>query len=167
MVASPATMPPLSLGRGPMRRRIKSGGNLPKTRRREAVTPKRASPKTVPGRNSSATSQEIDMARAFRERDQALEQLSEALEQQTASSKVLGIISASPEKLEPVFQTVLENATRICRAQFGTLFRFDGHAYHLAAQFGTPPKLAEFQRQRGPFRPPPGGHFDRLRGQSK
>ena len=53
-------------------------------------------------------------------------ELNEALEQQAATSEVLGIISASPGKLERVFQSILENATRICEAKFGTLFRFDG-----------------------------------------
>ena len=79
----------------------------------------------------------------------------ESLEQQTATADVLHVISSSPGDLEPVFKAVLENATRICDAKFGTLFRFDGDMYHLAASFGTPPDLVAFQRQRGPFRPPP------------
>jgi GAF domain-containing protein len=64
--------------------------------------------------------------------------------------------------VKSVFEAILENATRICEAKFGTLYRFDGRMFHLAAQFGTPPKLAEFQRQRGPFQPLPGGHLDRV-----
>jgi GAF domain-containing protein len=96
------------------------------------------------------------------ENTRLLNELREALQQQTATSEVLGVISSSPGELGPVFQAVLTNATRICEAKFGTLFRFDGHAYHLAAQFGTPPQLAEFQRQRGPFRAPPAGNLDQI-----
>ncbi len=96
------------------------------------------------------------------ENTRLLNELRESLQQQTATSEVLGVISSSPGELEPVFQAVLANATRICEAKFGTLFRFDGHAYHLAAQFGTPPELAEFQRQRGPFQAPPGGHLNQI-----
>ena len=71
------------------------------------------------------------MARIVRERDRALEQLSEALEQQTATSEVLRVISSSPGDLEPVFQAMLANAARICEAKFGVLFRFDGEKYDL------------------------------------
>ena len=85
-----------------------------------------------------------------------------SLEQQTATSEVLSVISSSPGELEPVFQAMLANAMRICEAKFGTLFHFDGHAFHLAARFGTPPELAEFQNQRGPFQAPPGGHLDQI-----
>jgi GAF domain-containing protein len=89
------------------------------------------------------------------ENTRLLNELRQSLEQQTATADVLRVISSSPGELEPVFQAMLENATRICQARFGTLFRFDGDMYHLAAQFGTPPDLVAFQRQRGPFRPPP------------
>ena len=85
------------------------------------------------------------------ENTRLLNELRQSLEQQTATSEVLSVISSSPGELEPVFQAMLENATRICEAKFGTLFRFDGKMFHLAAQVGTPPELAEFQRRRGPF----------------
>ena len=98
----------------------------------------------------------IENTRLLNELRQRTDDLSEALEQQTATSEVLTAISSSPGELQPVFQTMLENATRICEAQFGTLFRFDGKALHLAAQSGTPAALVEFQRQRGPFQPEPG-----------
>ena len=96
------------------------------------------------------------------ENTRLLNELRQSLQQQTATADVLKVISSSPGKLEPVFQAMLENATRICEAKFGTLFRFDGDAYHLAGQFGTPPELAEFQRQRGPFQAPPGGHLEQI-----
>jgi GAF domain-containing protein len=91
-----------------------------------------------------------------------LKELRASLERQTATSEVLRIIAASPGQLEPVFSAMLENATRICEAKFGTLFRFDGQMYHLAAQVGTPPDLVAFQKQRGPFLPPAGGHLDQM-----
>jgi GAF domain-containing protein len=96
------------------------------------------------------------------ENSRLLNELRESLDQQTATSKVLEIISSSPGKLEPVFQSMLENAVRICDAKFGTLFRFDGSAFHLAARVNTPPALADFQKQRGPFLPPPDTSLDRM-----
>jgi signal transduction histidine kinase len=89
-------------------------------------------------------------------------ELSEASEQQTATSEVLQVISSSPGELEPVFQAMLENATRICDAKFGHLFRLDGDVLHLAAEVGTPLELAEFFRQRGPFQPTPGLQLNRV-----
>ena len=87
--------------------------------------------------------------------------LTEALEQQTATSEVLRVISRSPGDLKPVFQTMLENATRICEAKFGTLFRFDGKSFYPAADVGTPPELSEYMG-RPAFQPLPGGHLDRV-----
>jgi GAF domain-containing protein len=89
------------------------------------------------------------------ENTRLLNELRQSLEQQTATADVLRIISSSPGELQPVFDAILENATRICEAGFGTLFTYDGELLYLAAQFGTPPKLAEFQRRRGSFRPRP------------
>ena len=96
------------------------------------------------------------------ENTRLLNELRESLEQQTATAEVLRAISSSPGELEPVFQSMLENATRICEAKFGSLYRFDGKAFHFAAEVGTPPELAEFQRRRGPFQPLPGSHLDRV-----
>jgi GAF domain-containing protein len=87
--------------------------------------------------------------------------LTEALEQQTATTEVLRVISTSPGDLKPVFQTMLENATRICEAKFGTLFRFDGKRFYPAADVGTPPELSEYMG-RPAFQPLPGGHLDRV-----
>src|SRR4029077_10712522 len=89
------------------------------------------------------------------ENTRLLNELRESLQQQTATSEVLSVIRSSPGELEPVFQAMLENATRICEAKFGVLYRFDGDNFHFAAEVGTPPELAEFVRRRGPFQPTP------------
>ena len=104
----------------------------------------------------------IDNARLLNELRQRTTDLGEALEQQTATADVLRVISSSPGDLEPIFQAMLEKAVSICDAQFGTLFRFDGSAFHLAARVNTPAALAEFQKQRGPFLPPSGSNLDRM-----
>jgi signal transduction histidine kinase len=96
------------------------------------------------------------------ENTRLLNELRQALEQQTATADVLRVISSSPGDLEPVFQAMLENATRICDAKFGTLFRFEGNALHPTAHFGTPPELVEFQRRRGPYIPETGSTFDEV-----
>ena len=90
-----------------------------------------------------------------------LSELRQSLEQQTGTAEVLRVISSSPGELEPVFQSMLENATRICEAKFGVLLRFDGEAFSLAAEIGKP-ELGEFHRQRGRFQPFPGSHLERL-----
>ncbi len=95
----------------------------------------------------------IENTRLLNELRQRTDDLSESLEQQTATSEVLKVISSSPGELEPVFQAMLENATRVCDAKFGTLFRYDGEFFHRAAGTGTPPELVEFQKRRGPFKP--------------
>src|SRR5262249_23506907 len=75
-----------------------------------------------------------------------LNELRESLQQQTATSEVLKVISSSPGELEPVFQALLENATRICEAKFGTLFQYDAKFLHRVAGIGTPPALSNFKR---------------------
>jgi two-component system, NtrC family, sensor kinase len=104
----------------------------------------------------------IENTRLLTELRQRTDDLTESLEQQTATSEVLRVISSSPGELEPVFQAMLENAIRICQAEFGTLIRFDGSAFHYATQVGAPPAYAEFQMQRGPFQPTPGALLDRM-----
>src|SRR6516165_665543 len=71
----------------------------------------------------------IENARLPSELRQRTTDLTEALEQQTATADVLSVISSSPGNLEPVFQAMLEKAVSICNAKFGTLFRFDGSAF--------------------------------------
>ena len=104
----------------------------------------------------------IENTRLVNELRQRTVDLSESLEQQTATADVLRVISSSPGELEPVFQAMLANATRICEAKFGSLHRFDGEAFHFAAEVGMPLEYVEFQKRRGPFEPLPGGGLDRV-----
>ncbi len=83
----------------------------------------------------------VENTRLLNELRQRTDDLTESLEQQTATSDVLSVISSSPGELGPVFQAMLENATRICEAKFGQIFRFDGNAFYYAASVGTPRNL--------------------------
>jgi GAF domain-containing protein len=78
--------------------------------------------------------------------------LTVSLEQQTATSEVLQVISSSPGDVQPVFATMLENAVRICDANFGNIYRWDGEVLHLLASHNTPPALAD-ARKHSPLRP--------------
>src|SRR6516162_7264112 len=79
----------------------------------------------------------------------------EALEQQTATSEVLRIISSSPGELQPVFQAMLENAVRICEAKEGALFLHEHGIFNPMATLGLLPAFGDFLSKRGPFRPGP------------
>ena len=96
----------------------------------------------------------IENVRLFDAEQQRTRELSESLEQQTATSEVLQIISSSPGDLQPVFATMLENAVRICDAKFGNIYHWDGEVLHLLASHNTPPAFAE-ARKHSPLRPPP------------
>ena len=91
----------------------------------------------------------IENVRLFEAEQQRTRELTEALEQQTATSEVLQAISSSPGDLEPVFQTLLANATRLCQAKFANLFLRDGDAFRVAALYGAPPAYDE-RREREP-----------------
>ena len=104
----------------------------------------------------------IENVRLFEDVQKRTQELTESLEQQTATSEVLKVISSSPGDLEPVFQAMLGNAVRICEAKFGLMFRYDGEVFHFAAGFGIPPAFAEFQNTRGPFLPGTGTINDRV-----
>ena len=79
----------------------------------------------------------------------------EALEQQTATSEVLEVVSSSPGELTPVFSKMLENATRVCDANFGIMNLWDGEKFEIVADHNIPPAFAAY-RQRTPLRPQPG-----------
>jgi GAF domain-containing protein len=98
----------------------------------------------------------IENTRLLNELHQRTSDLSEALEQQTATSEVLRVISSSPGELEPVFQAMLENAVRTCDAKFGTLYLREAGAFRMIATHNAPPAYGEARaRRREPFRPHP------------
>src|SRR5262249_12029967 len=94
----------------------------------------------------------IENTRLLNELRQRTDDLGEALEQQTATSEVLQVISSSPGELEPVFQCMLANATRLCEAKFGTLYLYGADAFHAVAFHNTPPAYLEHLKH-GPIRP--------------
>ena len=96
----------------------------------------------------------IENMRLLNELQRRTSDLTESLEQQTATSDVLRVISSSPGALEPVFTAMLENATRICEAKFGTLIRFENGTARIVSKLGGSPALTEFM-QRGPHCPSP------------
>jgi two-component system, NtrC family, sensor kinase len=96
----------------------------------------------------------IGNVRLFEEVQAKTRDLTESLEQQTATSEVLEVISSSPGELEPVFQKMLENATRVCGANFGTMNLWDGEKFISVAGHNVPPAFAAF-RQQTPVHPHP------------
>jgi GAF domain len=140
-----------------MRRRAKAGSQPVKSRHRKTVRPKRRrnAPEAGVPCGSSATDRDAEVARLSHE-------LHEALQQQAATSEVLRVISSSPGDLKPVFQAMLENATRICEAKFGILWLREGDGFRSIALHNVPPAYAE-QRQREPvIRPGPGTGLGRV-----
>src|SRR5262245_59109996 len=89
----------------------------------------------------------IENVRLFDEVQARTRELSEALEQQTATSEVLQVISSSPDDLEQVFKAMLENAVRICEAEFGQLVRSEGGAFRAVAMHNPPPSFGELRRR--------------------
>ncbi|MBO0742661.1 MAG: GAF domain-containing protein, partial [Hyphomicrobiaceae bacterium] len=97
----------------------------------------------------------IENTRLFEVEQQHTQELKEALEQQTAASEVLELISSSPGELGPVFEAVLTNAVRICDAKFANLFLYDGEAFRHVAIHGAPPEFAELLRRDPVVQPHP------------
>ena len=129
-----------------MKRRVTTSGKATKARSRKTNLKRRSAPAVARRRKSS----DADL----QERVRALtRELTEAREEQAATSEVLKVISKSPGDLEPVFQAMLENATRICEAKLGLMFRLENGIVRLVAMLGAPPAFVEFL-QRG-HRPGP------------
>jgi signal transduction histidine kinase len=98
----------------------------------------------------------IENTRLLNELRQRTDDLTESLEQQTATSEVLGIIARSSGELTPVFQSMLDNAVRICEAKFGAMFRSDGDEHYPVAAVNSPPALDQWLQQRGRRKSPEG-----------
>jgi GAF domain-containing protein len=112
---------------------------------------------------------ELELMRGFAdqaviaiENARLLTELRESLDRQTATSEVLGVISSSPSELQPVFETMLANAIKLCDATFGCLQLKDGDALRTAAAIGVPPAFAAFEQQRGRFVPGGKGPMSRV-----
>src|SRR5262249_55893566 len=97
----------------------------------------------------------IENVRLFEAEQQRTRELSESLEQQTATSEVLKVVSSSPGELEPVFNAMLANATRICGARFGVLFQSEGEGLRPVAMHEAPHPYVEEGRRNQIISPPP------------
>jgi transcriptional regulator with GAF, ATPase, and Fis domain len=138
-----------------MRRRSRAGGEPAKAQcRKTAVRKSGIARKATRPRSSSAAREEAKVARLTRERD-------EALEQQTAASEVLRVISSSPADLPTVFEAMLDNAVRIYDAQLGGILRWDGDALHHVALRSARPAFAEILK-RTPIHPNPKTNICRM-----
>ena len=109
-----------------MKRRSKASGKTVKTRRRKAVALKRRNaPKAAPRSSPSAASQDTEVARLIHD-------LTEALEQQSATADVLHMISRSPSDIQPVLEAIVRIAGELCAAVYSILFRLRDGKYHVA-----------------------------------
>jgi two-component system, NtrC family, sensor kinase len=104
----------------------------------------------------------IENVRLFDEVQARTRELTEALEQQTATSEVLRVISSSPGELEPVFQKMLANATQICEAKFGILWLCEAAGFRCVALHNAPPRFAEEYRRQPIIHPVPGTGLRRV-----
>ena len=95
----------------------------------------------------------IENVRLFDEVQARTRELTEALEQQTATSAILRVISTSPTDVQPVFETIVRNAVALCGSLFANVFRFDGELLHLVASHNVGPDYVELLRAKYPMRP--------------
>jgi signal transduction histidine kinase len=128
-----------------MRRRSRAGPERAKSRHRKTITQKH---RALRYPSEADHKKQSDVAQLTRERN-------EALEREKATAEVLRVISSSPGELEPVFQTMLANAVRICEAKFGNLWLYDGDAFRTVAMHGAPPAWVEWRQREPLIRPGP------------
>jgi GAF domain-containing protein len=103
----------------------------------------------------------IENVRLFKELEVRNRDLTETLEQQTATSEILRVISSSPTDIQPVFDTIAGSAAQLCEAQFCHLFRFDGTLLHFVAHHGLTPEGVEAFRRAFPVAPDRGSSAGR------
>src|SRR5262245_45236932 len=115
-------------------------------------TPRRKARK-APTARVSTTDLEEQVADLTRELTAAREQLTEALEYQTATGEVLNVISRSPTDVQPVFDMIAESAARLCEGQFCFVYRFDGQLLHFVAHHSLTPEVLEMNRRAYPAPP--------------
>ena len=96
------------------------------------------------------------------ENGRLLTETREALDQQTATAEVLGVINSSPGELVPVFEAMLDKAMRLCSAAFGYLLTYDGELFQEVAHQGLPPRFAEYLPRMD--QPGPSGAYARIKG---
>jgi adenylate cyclase len=140
-----------------MRRRTRAGDYPIKARRRNTATLKRRNAlKATRSRSSPTAVKETKVARLTRE-------LQEALAQQTATSDVLRVISSSPRDLQPVFESMLANAAKLCAAAYGTMWLCESDGFRAVAIHGDlPAAFRELRRSGTVFRPRPGAPLVRV-----
>ena len=140
-----------------MRRRCAMSRKPAKTQHSSTKKPTRNNAPTAARQASSTVADLQEQVSAL------TRELAQARGEQTATSEVLHVISRSPGDLKPVFQTMLENATRICHAKFGVLQLYEGRAFRIGAIHNAPPAFAEAMARREPLmRPTPQHPFRRM-----
>jgi GAF domain-containing protein len=122
-----------------MRRRSRASSKLAKAQRRKAM-PRRRNATTVRAESESAADLQGQL-------DRRTSELNQTLEQQAATSEVLRVISSSPGELGPVFDAMLENATRLCEANFGTLYLYERRSFRIVAMYNAPHAYQELRRR--------------------
>ena len=123
-----------------MKRRVTAGGKVGKPRRRSVKR------RQIDRPISTLTDLEKQLREERREHAETRRRLCEALEQQTATSEVLSVISSSPGELQPVFNAILENATRICEAQIAEIILAENNVVRTVAGYGDAQRLPDSEK---------------------
>ena len=111
--------------------------------------------KRITGLRSKTTKARTHIDRLRAANAELKKKLAEALQHQAATADVLQVISSSPSELQRVFQAILENATRICEAKFGSMYLYEGDAFRFVAQHNAPLAFVEARTRDPIVRPPP------------
>ncbi len=147
--------PPAELEGQVTRHRIVSRKTQKAGRRKTTKVKPTSEPIAARRRHSSVVDLQEKLKRQARE-------LEEAHEQQAATAEVLRVISSSPGDLEPVFQSILEHATRLCAAKFANLYLYEGDLFRTIAMHNMPPAFAEARRRAPLVQPAPGTGLARI-----